>query len=256
VRPLAALVSLVAPPRCCICGAGCDFAEPVCRACERALQGPVREPAALDGVGAAWSAASYDGVARDLVSALKFGGRLLLARRAALAIAGGAPAWVLAGALVPVPAAPSRRRRRGFDPADLIARALAEETGLTLAPCLRRADGPRQVGRSRAERLARPPEVRLVGPAPASAILVDDVMTTGATLRACAAALRAGGIERVAAVTFARSEGPFRATGAGGSAGVALISPRRQPAPDQRRQRADRGEGTERGGHRGATRSC
>lgn len=159
----------------------------------------------MPGVEAVWSAAAYRGVARDMVSALKFGGRLQLARSAAAAMAGGAPPRLLAGALVPVPAAPARRRRRGFDPAEAIAFALARRTGLGLNRCLRRDTGLRQVGRSRAERLASPPKVRLAGAAPRSAVLVDDVLTTGATLRACAEALRSGGSERVVAITFARS---------------------------------------------------
>ena len=64
----------------------------------------------------------------------------------------------------------------------------------------------RQVGASRAARLA-PGRLNVVaaGPAPAEAVLVDDVHTTGATLRAGAAALRAAGAERVVCVTYARA---------------------------------------------------
>ena len=100
---------------------------------------------------------------------------------------------------------PWRRRWRGFDPAEEIAgrgRALA---GCRCAGCLRRAGGRRQVGRRRAERLADPPRVWAAGVPPASALLVDDVWTTGATLSACAAALRGAGCRRVVALTLARA---------------------------------------------------
>ncbi len=110
-------------------------------------------------------------------------------------------------ALVAVPAHPGRRRTRGFDPAELLARALARRTGLPLARALRRtAKAQRQLGASRDERRAADRlgfEAR--GPAPRTAILVDDVHTTGATLSACARALKAAGAHQVVALTWART---------------------------------------------------
>jgi len=103
-----------------------------------------------------------------------------------------------------VPASPSRRRQRGFDPAGEIARLLAQRTGASLVTCLRRGRGPRQVGRTRSQRMARPPEIRAAGPAPQGVLLLDDVITTGATLSACAGALRRAGCTRVAAASFVR----------------------------------------------------
>jgi predicted amidophosphoribosyltransferase len=154
---------------------------------------------------AVWSAAPYEGVPRRLVTALKFHDRLPLARRAAEAIAAAVPPDVLAGTVVPVPPAPWRLRARGHDPAEEIACALARCNNLAFAPCLARANGPRQVGRARAARLAEPPTVRAIRPPPPRALLVDDVITTGSTLAACARALRDGGAERVVAATFARA---------------------------------------------------
>jgi predicted amidophosphoribosyltransferase len=156
------------------------------------------------GVDALVAAGSFEGEAREIVHGLKFGRLLGLAARAAEAMdrAGGER---LEGVVVPVPASPLRWRWRGFDPAEEIALAIARRRGLPLSRCLRRRHGPRQVGRSRRERVGDPPDVRLRGRAPRDALLVDDVCTTGATLAACAAALRAGGCERVVAVVLARA---------------------------------------------------
>ena len=202
---LAELLGLVAPPRCALCARECGLRQHLCQRCESRLAGLAPCSTGVPGLDAAWSAAPYEGVARDLVVALKFAARLRLARRAGAAIAERAPADLLRGVIVPVPPAPARRRRRGFDAAEEIAVALGAQARLPLGPCLRRSQGRRQVGRPRAERLASPPRVRLAGRAPSAAVLVDDVVTTGATLGACAWALRSGGCGRVVALTFARS---------------------------------------------------
>jgi predicted amidophosphoribosyltransferase len=124
-------------------------------------------------------------------------------------IAACAPLERLSGELVPVPLHPARRRKRGFNQAEWLADALGRRTGLAVRDCLRRGGSNlRQVGRDRAARLAGPAgSVTARGPVPRRAVLVDDVMTTGATLRACAAALRAGGSKEVSALVFARTPG-------------------------------------------------
>jgi predicted amidophosphoribosyltransferase len=201
------LLSLLAPPRCAGCGAVCSAGAALCSGCERSLASLATPPAVLcpPAVDRAWSAVAHEGVARELVVGLKFWRLLALAELMARRIAATAPAELLTGAVVPVPPSQSRLRRRGFDPAEEIAGALATLTGLPYAPCLVRADGPEQVGRTRAARLASPPRVGPRRPAPDTALLVDDVQTTGATLSACARALRKAGAGRVCAVTFART---------------------------------------------------
>jgi len=156
------------------------------------------------GLDKAWSSASYEGVARNLVAALKFRRLLPVADLMAERIEWLAPAHMLSGTVVPVPAAPPRLRRRGFDPAGELAAALAARLEAPLSNCLERRGGGRQVGKRRAERVGHPPRIQARSAAPRSVLLVDDVLTTGATLTACAAALRAVGASRVAAVTFAR----------------------------------------------------
>ena len=195
--------SLAAPPRCGICGGGCDWRRPACARCAAALGAvePVRR--ALPGFDAVVGAGPYAGVLRDLVAGLKFGRRHALAPLAAEALARAIADPPEGAVVVPVPPAPRRWRRRGFDSADWVAGALARELGLPISRCLVRPSGRRQVGRARAERLARPPQVRCADPPPRGALLVDDVLTTGATLAASARALRGAGSVEIAAAVVA-----------------------------------------------------
>lgn len=203
VRQLAAAV---APPRCGCCGAPCEPKVVLCGRCraELARARPLVESGPGD-LTLAVAASRFEGVARELAHGLKFGRRLALARVAAEAILRACPSEELRATVVPVPAAPWRWRWRGFDPAEEIALALATLGCLPYRASLRRAHGPRQVGRQRRARLADPPRVRAVWPAPTRVLLVDDVHTTGATLSACASALRGAGCERVVALTLARA---------------------------------------------------
>ena len=157
------------------------------------------------GVDLAVSASPFDGAARRLVHGLKYGRRLALAGEAAAAMLRALPPREAQGAVVPVPAGRWRRARRGFDPAYEIAAALAVRSGLPLIECLGRGRGRRQVGRPRSDRLADPPRVWATARCPPTVLLVDDVWTTGATLEACAEALRGAGTRRIVALTLAHA---------------------------------------------------
>ncbi|HEX3241599.1 MAG TPA: hypothetical protein VHQ97_00840 [Solirubrobacterales bacterium] len=202
---LEALATVLLPSLCAACGRGCAGESILCLRCARRLEdlSPLRG-AGPAGIDRAWSAAPHEGVARDLVAALKFRALLPVAGLMAERILRDAPAHLLSGEVVPVPTARGRGIRRGFDPAGEVAAALAEGAGLPLRPCLARRGRGRQVGRRRAERLGRPPRIEAADPVPRGAVLVDDVLTTGATLSAAAWGLREAGALRVVAVTFAR----------------------------------------------------
>jgi predicted amidophosphoribosyltransferase len=219
-------LSLLVPPACCACGApGAD--DVLCAACRRALPWLPGErcercglpgrcgrrcPAARAAFATAWAPLAHAGPARELVAALKFRGALRVADTMAAQIAAGAPPQLLDAerVLVPVPSTAARRLLRGFDHAECLARALARRTGLPLRRCVRRAGvlqaGARQLGADRAARLqAGRIAVRTTGAVPARATLIDDVHTTGATLNACAIALRKAGCCDVVALTYSRA---------------------------------------------------
>ncbi|MEA2388130.1 MAG: hypothetical protein QOG41_903 [Thermoleophilaceae bacterium] len=208
--PLRSLATLLAPPVCAGCGGHAGGAEPLCAACRRELRWLTGTTEA--GGVAVFAPLAYEGPARAMVRALKFRGATLAAGAMAAQIAAAAPAGVLhRGALVPVPLHPRRLRRRGFNQAERLATALGLRTGLGVRDCLcRRGAARTQVGRDRTERLEGVHGTVAVVPGaelPRRAILVDDVVTTGATLAACAAALHATGVADVVAVAYARTPG-------------------------------------------------
>jgi predicted amidophosphoribosyltransferase len=192
---------LVALPsqRCGHCGAPLARAADGCRECRgRALA-----------FARAWSPFAYEGVGRRIVAALKSRGAVAVAGFMGREIARRAPADLVQGTLIPVPARAQRRRAHGFNQATEIARALGRGAGLPVRDLLVRiGPAPPQVGLERPARLANVRRsVRLRGGAtpPERGVLVDDVYTTGATLDACARALTAAGTREVVAVTFARA---------------------------------------------------
>jgi predicted amidophosphoribosyltransferase len=167
-------------------------------------------PAGLD----AWvSPFAYEGVARELVARVKYRNQ-----RAALPWLAAAMVGALIRAPVPVadldvvtwaPASSDRRGRRGFDHGELLARAVARRLDRPARSLLDRRAGPPQTGLGRAER--RPgPGLRATRAAAGigSVLVVDDVLTTGATLTAAAGALRRVGVRHVVGLTAAATPPP------------------------------------------------
>jgi predicted amidophosphoribosyltransferase len=208
---LRSLLSPAAPPMCWSCGGTARIGEPLCPGCRGRLRWLGPGVVEVQGI-PTWAPLAYDGPARALVGGLKFRGAAGLAERMAAQVVAGAPDGLLeAVSLVPVPLEPGRRRRRGFNQAERLAGAMAARAEVGWIDCLQRRRGGRpQVGRSRPERLdAVRATVAVAAQAkvPPRVLLVDDVITTGGTVSACAAALRAAGAREVAAVAYARTLG-------------------------------------------------
>lgn len=178
--------------------AGAD--APVCGEC-------LRRPPPLDAVRATFL---YGFPVDRLLPRLKFHGDLAAGRLLAAAMAATCAQMPRPDALLPLPLARARLRRRGYDQARELARPLARALGLPLLDgvLLRRRDTAPQ---STLDAAARRRNLRgaFVVPAgagpPAHVVLVDDVMTTGATLHAAARALRRAGVARVDAWVCARA---------------------------------------------------
>lgn len=225
-RAVALLFETLLPADCLVCGAWLPFRQEggVCPACwDRLPWRPGRRTPGRGPLAALSWGADYEGGFRALIRIYKFERFDPLGKplgRAAARRVRGSPHAPVGSALVgpapvvvPVPLHWTRRLRRGFNPAALLAAGLAEGLGLACCPgaLRRRRRGRRQVGLGRRERRRALAGVFVVPPRAARSIrgrevlLVDDVVTTGATLEACAEALRAAGARRVAGFALART---------------------------------------------------
>jgi predicted amidophosphoribosyltransferase len=182
------ILDLLFPSACVECDAG---GTALCAACF-----PPAPPLAfeVDDLGCT-ALGEYEGAWRRAVLALKSGRRDVAGALGALL--GPLAGQARVDAIVPVPTTAARRRRRGFDQGELLARVAAKLSGRRLAVILRQTAGDAQRGRSRDARIAAVGRFALIGaslPAGSRVLLVDDVATTGATLRDCTKTLRAAGL--------------------------------------------------------------
>lgn len=155
------------------------------------------------------AATVYDGIAKDVLWRLKSNGTQAAARLMAEQMRPLLTPEPDKQLIVPVPTATTRARQRGYDQAVLIAKHISRLSGIRLAQCLIRQGQTHQVGSNRQQRLEqlqtayRVKHKLLVKDS--VIILVDDVMTTGATLEAAAAVLDQFGAYRIEGLVFARS---------------------------------------------------
>jgi ComF family protein len=212
------LLDVLLPPACPGCG---REGAAVCKTCLPYLARRRDEPAGVPlGLAASqprgivqleWCC-SYSGVARAALAALKYDGELRLVEVLAELMA---TRWARAGVggdvLVPVPVHAARLRQRGFDQAELLARAAGRLLRLPVATVLERAT--RTAAQHSLGRRARAANVGGAFAVIASAerrvggrwiVLVDDVVTTGATFSGCAQALYAAGAHAVSGLALAR----------------------------------------------------
>ena len=184
-------------PVCGRCGLPTAFATPVCQECKY-----------VDfGFGSAKAPLRYEGVGKSIVHALKYRGqRQVVGKLAAplmLRAIGGGPFE----AVVPVPLHRSRKRKRGFNQAELLARGVAEKITATVSDTLEVVRSTRdQVELSAAQRRANVAGAyRAKSPLRGRVLLIDDVFTTGATMSACATALMTAGAQEVQALSLCRT---------------------------------------------------
>lgn len=200
-------------PWCSDCDAELPWNAMACRYCAEPMAtrsgGDVcgrclKRPPAFD---AAWVPLRYEGELIRLVQRFKFSADpragLLLVELLIHAMGTTAPCGEL---LIGVPGSWARTRERGFDPVAWLGGSLAARWQLPRRAAQRRRDSSSQRGLDRVARRRNVKDAFVIeGPLPESVLLLDDVMTTGATLEALALACRRAGARRIGVVALART---------------------------------------------------
>lgn len=221
---LDSLLGLIAPHSCLVCEQDgsllCDmcadsYLEPVPPRCYRCLNLSTDSEVCrlcrkVSRIRHVWVATDYDGVAKQLASALKFERARAAATVIATHMADTLPYFSADTVITFVPTATSRERQRGYDQSRLIAKEIARIKKCQFAPLLGRTGQTRQVGAARDKRVAQMKASLYPLPSEISSklriVLVDDIVTTGASIEAGAAALKSVGARHVSAAVFAQKQ--------------------------------------------------
>jgi ComF family protein len=154
-----------------------------------------------------WARGQYGDVTKTLIYQLKFGRKKAAARVIARLLDESVPFLPKDTLITYVPTATSRVRVRGYDQSRLIAKELSKLRGLTMSPLLVRLGQTRQVGATRKQRIKqasnnyRLTNKRVTGQ---NIVIIDDILTTGATVEAAAKLLKQAGAKQVNAAVFAQ----------------------------------------------------
>jgi ComF family protein len=165
----------------------------------------------MQGFDAAFSYGVYEGGLRQLIQLLKYGGIRTLAGPLAEWLSAALPRGQRFDFIAPMPIHWRRRWTRGFNQSELLARALSRRTGIPVRDVVRKRKAtPPQAGLTAPQRRANVASVFETRKREAVAgrriLLVDDVLTTGATASACARALKRAGAASVTVLTVARAD--------------------------------------------------
>lgn len=221
MSPIEHIIRLYAPFSCVSCGDEADAllcsgcAEQLsrvpsrCYKCKATTKGSAtcvscRAKSPLEHV---YVATHYDELAKKVLSRAKYGRARAGLQQLAVRMAQTLPSFAGEIVIVPVPTATRRVRLRGYDQAVVLAKSIAHQQGARVVRLLARLGQAHQVGATRKERLQHlEGAFRVRGSvSDAHVVLVDDVLTTGATLETAARVLKKAGVKHIDAMVFAHA---------------------------------------------------
>lgn len=222
MNPMDRVLSLIAPDICINCGAEGSI---LCQECQDLMQ---RIPSICYACGKAsrnfkpcpkcitkwqhdhvWIYSEYSGLAKDLIKSYKFGSARRAAKIMATMMNDSLPYFATQPIITYVPTVPARMRSRGFDHAGILAKEIARQKNWIYIPLLARQMQSRQLGASREQRRSQLKNALRLNNHDLikgrHILIVDDVVTTGATIEACAKMLKKAGASQIDAAAFART---------------------------------------------------